>query len=57
MGYWVKSAWHCENKSCQINLISVYDRVTRTVDTENLIDKIHPDFGQDIETVLHNIEE
>ena len=30
--------------------------VTRTVDTENLIDKIYPDFGQNVAAVPRNIE-
>ena len=45
-----------KNKSCQINLISFCCIVTRTIDTENLIDKIYPDFAQTIEAVLHNTE-
>lgn len=30
--------------------------VTRTVDTENLIDKIYSDFGKNLAIVTYNIE-
>lgn len=44
-----------KSKLCQVNLISVYDRVTGHVDKGKVIDVIYPDFSNAFEPSPHDI--
>uniref|UniRef100_A0A674JL29 Macro domain-containing protein n=1 Tax=Terrapene triunguis TaxID=2587831 RepID=A0A674JL29_9SAUR len=43
------------NKSCQINLIAFFDRVTSPVDRGEAVDEVYLDFSKTFDTVSHDL--
>uniref|UniRef100_K7F0X6 Reverse transcriptase domain-containing protein n=1 Tax=Pelodiscus sinensis TaxID=13735 RepID=K7F0X6_PELSI len=44
-----------KNKSCQINLIAFFDRITSLVDKGEAVDVVYLDFSKEFDTVLYDI--
>ena len=54
-GHQAQPGWSVKGKSCLMNLISFYDKITHPVDEGKAVDVVYLDFSKAFDTISHSI--